>query len=66
MQASLLPANLSVSSGWVAPGEMMELELTALAGLSFMGFILQARDVDNKDRQVHILVQQGITRTHVL
>jgi hypothetical protein len=31
---------------------MIDLELTALADLSFMGFILQARELDNKDRQV--------------
>jgi hypothetical protein len=41
---------------------MIDLELTALADLSFMGFILQARELDNKDRQV------GLTdaRTNIL
>jgi hypothetical protein len=33
---------------------MIDLELTALADLSFMGFILQARELDNKDRQVRL------------
>jgi hypothetical protein len=43
-----------VSAGSVAPGEMIDLELTALANISFMGFILQARELDNKDRQVRL------------
>ena len=46
------PANLTLSSNLVAPGEKITVKLTTTDNSTFKGFIIQARNRKLKDQQV--------------
>jgi len=58
-QTDLVPSNLTLSKSIVRPGDMIELELVTTGEKKFKGFIIQARDEDNKDSQIGSFVVSG-------
>ena len=46
------PANLTLSSNLVAPGEKITVKLTTTDNSTFKGFIIQARNLKLLDQQV--------------
>ena len=51
-QSGPAPGVLRVGRGWVAPGQLLSLELATPDNSTFKGFIIQARDAQLKDQQV--------------
>jgi len=58
-QTGLAPANLTVTKNIVLPGKMIGIELASTDDSLFKGFIIQARDVKQKDRQIGSFVVSG-------
>ena len=50
------PANFTLSKRTVLPGQMIGIELSTTDDSQFKGFIIQARAVQQKDRQVRTLL----------
>ena len=74
-QTDTPPANLTLTRNIVLPGEMIGIELTTGDASRFKGFIIQARSVKQKDRQVKGLIIckimtlrtiQGITESNLI
>ena len=55
-QTGAPPANFTLSKKVVQPGQMIGIELSTTDNSQFKGFIIQARAVKQKDRQVRTLV----------
>merc|ERR1712050_290880 len=58
-QTGLPPANFTLRKNRVRPGEMIGIELATTGDSQFKGFIIQAREVKQKDRQVGSFVVSG-------
>ena len=54
-KTGLPPANITLTKNIVLPGKMIGIELASTDDSLFKGFIIQARDVKQKDRQVKVL-----------
>jgi len=53
------PANITLTKNIVLPGKMIGIELASTDDSLFKGFIIQARDVKQKDRQIGSFVVSG-------
>jgi len=53
------PANFTLSSNTVQPGQMLDVELAAIGDSQFKGFIIQARSVQQIDQQIGSFVVSG-------
>lgn len=58
-QTGTPPANFTLTRNIVLPGEMIGIELTTGDASQFKGFIIQARSVKQKDRQIGSFVVSG-------
>jgi len=58
-QTGAPPANFTLSKKAVQPGQMIGIELSTTDNSQFKGFIIQARAVKQKDRQVGSFVVSG-------